>query len=1100
MSHPLYARPALPIEQYQVGWICPLSKELTAARAILDEEHEPHRNLALYDSNNYVLGRCCGHNVVIACLPLGKYGTNSAATVASKMRMTFTGILFGLVIGIGGGIPNLSKGVDIRLGDVVVSQPDGTHGGVVQYDLRKSLGRGKFERKGSLSPPPTLLLNALANLQSQHHLYGNRIIKTLSATSQRFPRLAKQGYVHPGLEKDVLHCENVHDQTVGGEEKASCNQCQNRIVIRKPRENDSPEIHYGIIVSGNELMKNAAVRDQLGQEFDAKCIEMEAAGLMDDFPCVVIRGICDYADSHKNDAWQEYAALAAAGFAKELMATIRNVFVRGYGHNHSRNNFLLSDESSLMAATIHNTNTMANTNTTSQTLLAKLDFANSDSKRAQLSLHEIGPECFRWIEDTNFFTWLGASDSPAFLVVGKPASGKSTLMRYLSDDKKVRDKLCSNGQPWTVVHYFFDFRGGSSPANDPAGMIRLFIRQLIKFGELKGLLDNQATIQRLITSDIRQCIDIFSDLMSGSRTQICAFVDGLDEYQGSLWELCKNLEILRHRTGIKMCVASRPEPEVLKACKDWPSLVMQDHNKQSMHLYIERRIDQVTTFEPEFEECFTQSLRKQLVDKAEGVILWVKLALEELLQLCGDQVTVDDLTERLASLEPDLDMLYERMLDKVPQHLRHDAALTLMFISDPAMWNSRWADRGALLLQAIGFIHRDQGFSKFLGGNFEVRNMAKRIVIFMPNLIEITGDQGFRSGHRNRIKIRLIHLSLATYLRKSHWLLAHLQPGLREQYFGDVWRLSMIKLLTVASIKEAIDVTGVHNRWTTVEVVNAQRRIGEHYKMDQPTWDEDDIPAEESGDMDAILPSWRPFGELLYDGVHVAPEIFIPSDDFIPHEVYECAREGLNLSCISWHIPKCVHRCKRALESRRTLVSLQHLMEERKLDVALAVMHRMTRYVEASIIGSRALSLEDLEKLLDLALCTTYYARSREITRYTTLNALCEGIHSRRKALAPDAVAPSSTEIWLAAVEKNRQEDNTMEYAELLNRTAIMAIRPSPPLGSFSNHCGLCSLVDDVERGHVHQHETFDPAGVYRLDEIESQPPSLLERMDEFAH
>ena len=52
------------------------------------------------------------------------------------------------------------------------------------------------------------------------------------------------------------------------------------------------------------------------------CVEMEAAGLMDDFPCLVIRGICDYADSHKNKRWQPYAAATAAAYAKELLSTI----------------------------------------------------------------------------------------------------------------------------------------------------------------------------------------------------------------------------------------------------------------------------------------------------------------------------------------------------------------------------------------------------------------------------------------------------------------------------------------------------------------------------------------------------------------------------------------------------------------------------------------------------------------------------------------------------------------------------------------------------------------------------------------------------------
>ena len=132
----------LPIEQYQVGVVCALPHEMTAAIAMLDERHQPITGQDKLDPNNYVLGRVHEHNVVIACFPAGVYGTNAAARVANDMLRTFTGLRFGLMVGIGGGIPNLPKGLDIRLGDVVISQPDKTFGGVVQYDLRKNLGEG----------------------------------------------------------------------------------------------------------------------------------------------------------------------------------------------------------------------------------------------------------------------------------------------------------------------------------------------------------------------------------------------------------------------------------------------------------------------------------------------------------------------------------------------------------------------------------------------------------------------------------------------------------------------------------------------------------------------------------------------------------------------------------------------------------------------------------------------------------------------------------------------------------------------------------------------------------------------------------------------
>ncbi|KIV80467.1 hypothetical protein PV11_07965 [Exophiala sideris] len=315
--------PRRPIEEYQVGWVCALPKELTAARAMLDEEHEPYSSQVPHDNNSYVLGRIHGHNVVMACLPAGVYGTVSAATVASNMRRTFTGIRFGLMVGIGGGIPNPDQGIDIRLGDVVVSHPDGTHSGVVQYDLRKNLGDGVFELKGVLPSPPTLLLTALANLQSRHTMHGNHILESLSAVLERFPSLADQGFVHPGPETDVLFCGNVN----GHKDGSHCTHCRDGIVDRRPRGDRRPKVHYGIIASGNELMKNVVERDRLGQEFGAKCVEMEAAGLMIDFPCIVVRGICDYADSHKNDKWQEYAAITATGFTKELLSTVKTAEV-----------------------------------------------------------------------------------------------------------------------------------------------------------------------------------------------------------------------------------------------------------------------------------------------------------------------------------------------------------------------------------------------------------------------------------------------------------------------------------------------------------------------------------------------------------------------------------------------------------------------------------------------------------------------------------------------------------------------------------------------------------------------------------------------------
>jgi nucleoside phosphorylase len=78
-------------------------------------------------------------------------------------------------------------------------------------------------------------------------------------------------------------------------------------------------IHYAAIASGNQVIKDARTRDHIARQLDVVCFEMEAAGLMDTISCLVIRGICDYADTHKSKEWQRYAAATAAAYARELL-------------------------------------------------------------------------------------------------------------------------------------------------------------------------------------------------------------------------------------------------------------------------------------------------------------------------------------------------------------------------------------------------------------------------------------------------------------------------------------------------------------------------------------------------------------------------------------------------------------------------------------------------------------------------------------------------------------------------------------------------------------------------------------------------------------
>ncbi|KAK2038681.1 purine and uridine phosphorylase [Colletotrichum somersetense] len=230
-------------DAYTVGWICALPVEQAAAVTMLDIKHEcppVHED----DTNNYELGRIGMHNVAITCM--SSYGSVNAAVVASHMIRTFPSIRIRLMVGIGGGAPARN---DVRLGDIVVSHPTATPTGT-----------------GELNKPPQELLTAVAVLKAHHESRPSQIPDILEGLKEQNLRVA-----YPGKEA---------------------------------RPDNNPRTHYGVIASGNQVMKHGKTRDRIAEKLNVLCFEMEAAGLMDNFPYLVIRGICDYADSHKAKEWQ----------------------------------------------------------------------------------------------------------------------------------------------------------------------------------------------------------------------------------------------------------------------------------------------------------------------------------------------------------------------------------------------------------------------------------------------------------------------------------------------------------------------------------------------------------------------------------------------------------------------------------------------------------------------------------------------------------------------------------------------------------------------------------------------------------------------------
>ncbi|KAK5080870.1 hypothetical protein LTR05_008186 [Lithohypha guttulata] len=409
-----------------------------------------------------------------------------------------------------------------------------------------------------------------------------------------------------------------------------------------------------------------------------------------------------------------------------------------------------------------------------------LNYAGVNAKRDHIDLVEVGPDSFKWVADSKIYDWLRSGDTP-FWIAGKPASGKSTLMRYLIDSRSTLQQLNASGQRWTIVHFFFDFRAGKDLANQPLGMVRLFLRQLMQsIPVIARYLDDQDVHQRLLSSSVDDSLDVLAEALRSADAHICAFVDGLDEYEGSLWDLCAFLETLRDRTGIKMCFASRPELEIEQAFEKWPTTRMQDHNSISITAYLDRKLAKQMLYLPKIQQLFDKEVRDRLLEKAQGVMLWAKFVVDELMESCTGATTIRAVLELLEGAPAKLDDLYERIMQKIPHTMLSDVALLLHLLTSDKIYTPRTL-KPPLLYQAIAFIQTSHGKTQFLGRSLDELTMDVRTKAILGSLLDFVPDK------YGDVIVRSIHLSFDAYLRHTEWISTKLSRDVHNRYLDLPW-------------------------------------------------------------------------------------------------------------------------------------------------------------------------------------------------------------------------------------------------------------------------------------------------------------------------
>lgn len=346
-------------DEFEIAIICALPVEWNAVEALMEEDYEEGEfsyRKKDGDRNAYTTGWLGNQHVVLVYMP--SMGMAPSAAVATQLRSSFKNIKAAFLVGICGGVPKTPAREEIVLGDVIISAS------VIQVDFGQQYPHQKQaeDRLSRASPEIRAFVGKLSG-----YLASTRLKAKINAYSSEICSQDKfSGSAYPGPEKDQLYqvdyvhkhwkqgvcsicdkCIEPGDEVCDEALTASCAElgCEATNLVERTRlreaigtrlsKNQSSTtkmqearqacIHFGRIACSNQVRKSGLDRDRIAAHEGVIGFEMESAGLWDYIPTIVIKSVCDYADSHKDKRWQLYAARTAAACTKAVLEEWRNV-------------------------------------------------------------------------------------------------------------------------------------------------------------------------------------------------------------------------------------------------------------------------------------------------------------------------------------------------------------------------------------------------------------------------------------------------------------------------------------------------------------------------------------------------------------------------------------------------------------------------------------------------------------------------------------------------------------------------------------------------------------------------------------------------------
>ncbi|KFX91373.1 hypothetical protein O988_07772 [Pseudogymnoascus sp. VKM F-3808] len=265
---------------YRVGVICPSEIVKDHMVGSLDRVH--------LRNGDHIFGQIGVHNVAVACPPAGSE-VYRATDIVARMQPRLPSVFLWLYVDICGSIWNEND--DIRLGDVVVSELTEIHNDVTQSGFEEMSADGNRQRAGH-----------------DHSVLS----KALNEALQIDLREKGQNYFYPGKTADMLFQEGYEHQ--GGE---TCEKCNIQFLVERPPRKGPPKVHRGNLIYSTAYIVKRALSSLATLSQEVSSVACSA-----DIHYMVIRGISDYGNSHKNETWQSYATAMAVSFVGEFIGLI----------------------------------------------------------------------------------------------------------------------------------------------------------------------------------------------------------------------------------------------------------------------------------------------------------------------------------------------------------------------------------------------------------------------------------------------------------------------------------------------------------------------------------------------------------------------------------------------------------------------------------------------------------------------------------------------------------------------------------------------------------------------------------------------------------